>query len=213
MKRFRFGSRPRRRWPLLLLSGVVLISFGGYMQAKALLAQYLIASAWEQSLKDGLPHKPWGWADTYPIARLELRREGASSESFYILAGANGRNLAFAPGWLEETAAPGDGGNTVIAGHRDTHFAILREVGPGDELLLENMRGELQQYRVKYTSVVSERELSVLEQVTDRLTLITCYPFYGLSDRANERFVVVAEPDDLWSRPDAAAKAMVVSLR
>lgn len=183
------------------------------MQAKALLAQYLIASAWEQSLKDGLPHKPWGWADTHPIARLELRRAGESSESFYILAGANGRNLAFAPSWLEDTAAPGAGGNTVIAGHRDTHFAILREVEPGDELLMENMHGELQQYRVKYTSVVSERELSVLEQVTDRLTLITCYPFYGLSDRANERFVVVAEPDDLWSRPDTAAKAMVVSLR
>ncbi|MFD1100025.1 class GN sortase [Shewanella litorisediminis] len=198
---------------MLLLSGVFLMSYGGYMQAKAFLAQYLIASAWEQSLKDGLPHKPWGWADTYPIASLTLRREGENSESFYILAGANGRNLAFAPSWLEETAAPGAGGNTVIAGHRDTHFAILRELAPGDELVLENMRGEVQQYRVKYTSVVSERELSVLEQVTDRLTLITCYPFYGLSDRADERFVVVAEPDELWGRPDTVAKAMVVSLR
>lgn len=213
MTQFNFSARKKRRWPYWLAAmGLLLLGAGGYMQAKAFLAQYLIADAWEQSRRDGLPHKPWSWADTHPIARLELRRQSGERESFYILAGASGRNLAFAPTWLENTAVPGDGGNTVIAGHRDTHFAILRKVWPGDELWLEDMQGERHQYRVKYTSVVHENELSVLEQISDRLTLITCFPFFGVSDRTDKRFVVVAEPDELWSRPEIAAKAMVLSM-
>ena len=37
-------------------------------------AGILIDRAFETHLKDGLPHRPWSWADTYPIARLEVPR-------------------------------------------------------------------------------------------------------------------------------------------
>jgi len=40
---------------------------------KAQFAQRPHRLGWEQSLQSGKPHGPWGWADTYPIARLTSR--------------------------------------------------------------------------------------------------------------------------------------------
>jgi len=44
---------------------------------------------------------------------------------------------------------PGDNGNCVITAHRDTHFAPLRYVGPGDILTLQRPDGVTIRYRVQ----------------------------------------------------------------
>ncbi|MDX5996084.1 class GN sortase [Shewanella oneidensis MR-1] len=187
----------------LLLLGTTLFGKGFYMQAKAHFAQYLIEQAWAKTLIDGQSHKPWSWADTYPVAKLSIDQANmpthfdgpASNDSLYVLAGASGRNLAFGPGLVLSSASAGERGNTVIAGHRDTHFAILKGMTVGRRLALQTAAGKEIVYQVVATKVVHESQTELMAPSDDnRLTLITCYPFDALQGVAELRFVVQAVP-------------------
>ncbi|AEG11760.1 sortase [Shewanella baltica OS183] len=187
----------------LFLIGATLLGKGLYMQAKAHFAQYLIEQAWTKTLADGQSHKPWSWADTYPVAKLSIYREQAANsdieaelnDSLYVLAGASGRNLAFGPSLVLSSAPAGQKGNTVIAGHRDTHFAILNGMAVGRRLSLQTLKGNNIIYEVVATQVVNETETQFMAPSDDnRLTLITCYPFDALQGGAELRFVVQAIP-------------------
>ncbi|WP_297896221.1 class GN sortase [Shewanella sp.] len=186
-----------------LLLGGTLLGKGLYMQAKAHFAQYLIEQAWTKTLEDGQSHKPWSWADTYPVAKLSFQQHSqvshfdriASNDSLYVLAGASGRNLAFGPGLVLSSAGAGDSGNTVIAGHRDTHFSILKDMTIGRQLSLQTASGKDILYQVVATEVVHESQTEFMAPShDDRLTLITCYPFDALEGGAELRFVVQAIP-------------------
>ena len=49
--------------------------------------------------------------------------------------------MAFGPGHLDGTPRPGEPGNAVVSGHRDTHFAFLRRLREGDAILVERPDG------------------------------------------------------------------------
>ncbi|WP_413489610.1 class GN sortase [Shewanella baltica] len=199
----------------LFLIGATLLGKGLYMQAKAHFAQYLIEQAWTKTLADGQSHKPWSWADTYPVAKLSIYREQAAAnsdieaelnDSLYVLAGASGRNLAFGPSLVLSSAPAGQKGNTVIAGHRDTHFAILNGMAVGRRLSLQTLKGNNIIYEVVATLVVHETETQFMAPSDDnRLTLITCYPFDALQGGAELRFVVQAIPVEDESMDTASA--------
>ena len=164
----------------------------GYIYAKAQLAQYLISAAWQQSVLAQTPVKPWGWADTYPVAKLTINQ----SEPLYVLAGASNRNLAFGPvllnANLDELSQVDNtqAFNVGIAAHRDTHFALLELVEYGDSLRLDTGKESLN-FVVDDLLIVDEKYLSVLD-VDDKqvITLITCYPFNALSSTTPLRYVV-----------------------
>ncbi|HEX4984796.1 MAG TPA: class GN sortase [Burkholderiales bacterium] len=160
------------------------------IHAKAWLAQKLIASAWQRSLARGAGAKPWPWADTWPVARLEAPRQG---RTLVVLAGASGRTLAFGPGHVDGTPLPGEPGNAVVSGHRDTHFAFLRDLRSGDELVVQSLDGRIVRYAVAGIEVVRSRDVRVLlDAGDDRLTLVTCYPFDSPVPGGTLRYVVVA---------------------
>ncbi len=168
------------------------------MQAKAHFAQFLIEQAWEKTLQDNLPHKPWPWADTHPIAQMDIdlsdNSKGVDDKAtLYILAGASGRNLAFGPAMVLSGARPGEVGNTVIAGHRDTHFSILQNLQKGQVINVVNSSGRKLAYRVESLTVVHQSEVDVMAQTSkEQLTLITCYPFNQITGGAQLRYVVKA---------------------
>src|ERR671935_841939 len=116
--------------PLLLtLAGLILFGQGAYIHAKALLAQVLLERAFAQTIATGRETKPWSWADTWPVARIEVKRLG---ERAIVLAGSSGQALAFGPGHVERTANAGERGVAVYAAHRDTHFHFLKDIVIGD---------------------------------------------------------------------------------
>lgn len=190
-------ARPRaRRWIAALalvvgLAGLSQIGHAGYIYAKAWLAQVLISQAWERTLAGETQVKPWPWADTWPVARLRAPRQGIER---FVLAGANGRSIAFGPGHLFGTAQPGMPGNSVIGAHRDTHFAFLQWLENGDEIEVEMPGGRVQVYRVSGHEVVDKTATRVLaaNPGEPRLTLITCYPFDALRAGGPLRYVVTA---------------------
>jgi sortase A len=172
---------------MILLSGIAFSSQGAWIYGKAKLAQLLLELSWR-----GVIRKPWPWADTRAIARLRLDRDGSD---IIVLSGASGRNMAFGPGHLDGTAMPGRPGNCVITAHRDTHFAPLRYVLPGDTVTLETRNGIVQRYEVKAARVVDSKNTEVLRQDgRTRLTLVTCYPFEAVLPGGPLRFVLIAEP-------------------
>ena len=110
----------------------------------------------------------------------------------YVVEGDSARNLRLGPGHLHGTAMPGDGGNCVIAGHRDTHFRVLKDLKKGDDIILQTSRGQFL-YRVENMRVVPPTNTEPLKPTADaELNLITCYPFYYVGS-APKRFVVQAE--------------------
>jgi sortase A len=165
-----------------------------WIEAKAHLAQALIRRAWRQSSAGAGDTRPWPWADTHPVARLIVPGRGVDT---FVLAGASGRTLAFGPGHLDGTPRPGARGNAVISGHRDTHFAFLRRLERGDQVLVERRDGRRHRFVVSSTRVVDRRDLGVVADAGDtRLTLVTCYPFDAIRPGGPLRYVVVARHED-----------------
>ncbi len=185
-------ARPARR---IALSGLLLLAAwqlgeAGWIHAKAIVAQQLLARAWLESVATGAARKPWPWADTWPVARL---RVPALGQDQVVLAGTSGQALAFGPGMHEAFA--GDPGNwTVLAGHRDTHFSFLGMLKPGMALSLELAGGNLREYRVQTARVVDSRREFLQPPHVDRphLLLVTCYPFASTATNGPLRYVVVA---------------------
>ncbi|WP_076536182.1 class GN sortase [Shewanella sp. UCD-KL21] len=183
----------------LAVIGISFLSHGAYMQVKANFAQYLIEQAWNKTLQDQTPHKPWSWADTHPVGKLMLYADKETDlyplgQPMFVLAGASGRNLAFGPSLMLNSAGIGEAGNTVIAGHRDSHFSHLQQVKKGDIVELETAAGQLQSYLITAIDIVHETQTEVLNSTMDnQLTLITCYPFEDLSSNSAYRYVVTAK--------------------
>jgi sortase A len=163
-----------------------------WLELKAELAQRLMLRAWRSSRHGGAEVRPWPWADTHPIARLTVPRLGVDE---LVLAGASGRTLAFGPGHLTGTPLPGSAGNAVVSGHRDTHFAFLRELRAGDLIRIETAEGLEQRYLVEGSSVVDSGDLDVAAAADTRLTLVTCYPFDAIRPGGPLRYVVVARAE------------------
>lgn len=161
------------------LAGLVLLGQGGYIHAKALLAQVLLQRAFDETIASGHPTKPWSWADTWPVARIEVKRIGASA---IVLAGSSGQALAFGPGHVELTPDAGERGVAVYAAHRDTHFRFLRDVAIGDEIDVTRSDGRTFRYRADATSVV-RFDQSGIDPLADgyALVLSTCWPFDALT--------------------------------
>lgn len=176
--------------PLLLpIMGLFWFGHGAYIQAKAWLAQVLLERAFAETIATGHAAKPWSWADTYPVARIEVRR---LHESAIVLAGSSGQALAFGPGHLELTPDAGERGVAVYAAHRDTHFRFLRDVGIGDEIDVTRSDGQTFRYRADKTSIV-RFDASGIDPLASgyELVLSTCWPFDALVS-GPERYILHA---------------------
>lgn len=190
LRRLRRAMTPRRWTALsLLIGGMAVGAQAGWIHAKAGVAQHLLQNAWDRSVADGGSHAPWPWADTWPVARLQVPAHGIDQ---IVLAGDSGRTLAFGPGWAPASATPGHGGTAVVSGHRDTHFAFLQTLIVGDEVRLQSHDGEAV-YRVADTRVADTRhERLPLDADIDALWLVTCWPFDAVSAGGPLRYAVRA---------------------
>jgi sortase A len=183
---------------LVTVSSFVILALGLWIPFKALVAQELLELAWAESQARQKQVRPWPWADTWPVARLDFQYDH-TRQSLIVLDGAHGESLAFGPGQVF-----GNDRNTgprVIAGHRDTHFSRLKHLKAGSELKLQSRDGHWQTYQVTDTRVVDSRhqQINTDTLAPDSLILVTCYPFNGLQANGPLRYVVEAKatPSDL----------------
>ena len=189
---------------LTLLAGASLSARAAYLHAKAELASLLIHRAWGARVTRGESRPPWPWADTHPVARLQIPRLGYDE---IVLEGASARTLAFGPARLLSGADFGQAGNVVLAGHRTSWFKPLEAIGLGDAIELQWLDSRSHQVRQR-TYIVNKIDIVVPEDVTllaptasDSLTLVTCYPF-NTSPHSPERFVIRAKPASTAQKRD-----------
>ncbi len=163
---------------------------GAWIHAKARLAQWLLAQAWERTLAGETAVRPWPWADTWPVARLRI---AARNLDVIVLEGDSGSSLAFGPGLAASSSRPGQAGTALISAHRDTHFRALADVRPGDAIELETSDGHWT-YHVVATAVIdAEHDSVVKDPLRDQLILSTCYPFDALIPGGPLRYLVYAD--------------------
>jgi len=176
----------RRAAPVLLACGVVALGFAAYVIIEARAYQSAERRRFEATTPSAIaaPVPTDGTLiGEIQIPRLRLRAMVVQGESAPV--------LRHGVGHLSDTALPGEVGNVVLAGHRDTFFRPLSGVLTGDSIALKTRNGEFE-YVVESTSVVAPSEIEVLEPTGGRtLTLITCYPFSYVGAAPN-RFIVHA---------------------
>jgi sortase A len=173
----------------LALAGVLLTGGVLYIRAKAVLAQILLRRAFTAELASGTVVKPWPGADTWPEARIEVPRLGA----FAIVPAGGSGQLAFGPAHLWRTPDAGEPGIAVYAAHRDTHFAFLGQVAPGDAIVVTRRDGRVARFRATHTQVVRWNASGIDPDAPGRqLALVTCWPLDSILP-GPLRYVVYAD--------------------
>ena len=192
----------------LLAGGIYLAYQGGSDYYQSVHSQTEQALAWEdqsQQTEHSLSHPDENPIDTASAGLLSPIHNGLPAGSslakltiprldtvLYVVEGTDSRDLKRGPGHLEGTVMPGSSGNCVIAGHRDTHFRVLKNIARGDEILVQSRQGTYT-YRVSAMSVVSPDNTDSLRPTSKAvLNLITCFPFEYIGS-APRRFIVHAD--------------------
>ncbi|CAN5443401.1 class GN sortase [soil metagenome] len=157
--------------------GLFLFAQGAWIPVKAVIAQVLLERAFTETVATGKPVKPWSWADTWPVARISVPR---LSRSAIALEGASGQAMAFGPAHLAESANAGEPGTAVYAAHRDTHFAFLGDVKPGDDITVTRADGRQFSYVMTGSEVVRWDQSGITVDARGyQLALATCWPLDG----------------------------------
>lgn len=177
-------------WIVMALAVALLVN-GSWIHIKAQLAQWLLQDAWQQTQQDGRIHKPWKWADHWPVARLKVPHLQVDQ---VVLEGDSGNVLAFAPGHNAQSANPGEPGAIIISGHRDTHFSFLQYLEKGQLIQIETADRNFQ-YQITGSQIVDARQAGIdTGAALDHLLLVTCYPFNSPVAGGPLRYVVTAKP-------------------
>jgi sortase A len=106
--------------------------------------------------------------------------------------GVDETSLRKEAGHLPLSALPGETGNVVLLGHRDTFFRPLRGIAQGDPIRVRTRNGSFQYIVDSIQVVAPEQSLAFQEDAPAKsITLITCFPFDYVGP-APRRFVVRA---------------------
>ncbi|WP_239557703.1 class D sortase [Neobacillus cucumis] len=111
-----------------------------------------------------------------------------------IVEGTNPDDLKKGVGHYKGSYLPGDKGQIVLSGHRDTVFRKLGELKIGDQLIMEMPNGNFT-YEITKTKIVKANDLSIitLQHKQEELILTTCYPFHYVGN-APKRYIIYAKP-------------------
>ena len=196
------GSAPARSLltfaaGIFIAAGLFLAAQGGWIYAKAALAQILLERAFAESVTSGAAVKPWSWADTWPVARIEVPRLGVSA---IALKGASGQALAFGPGHLDNTPQAGEEGTAVYAAHRDTHFTFLKDIHVNDRIRITRRDGRTFTFRVSRMAVAHWDEAEIDPDARGaHLVLATCFPFDAVTS-GPLRYLVYADLEETMAK-------------
>lgn len=168
------------------MAGLGLVLWGAGLAWISYCGQNDPRAEWEQPRDgpaDGIGYQP------RIVSRLSFP---ALDRALYVFDGALEENLLLGPIHVVGSAEPGQAGNCVIAGHRDTHFRILKNVKPGDQINIEH-EGRTFSYRVVSAAIIGSSDDRFYRPTANPvLTLVTCYPFYYVG-AAPKRYILRAQ--------------------
>lgn len=200
-------DRSRGRFSLftILSLGVIVLGIGfiawaminilsqpDYSISPEYLQEVITAAESEHNTVASVSEKP-----LYPIIADENDRIGiltipALMLELPIFNGTSSAVLKKGVGHLSTTVLPGEEGNSVLSGHRDTVFKRLNELKIGDQLIVRTQAGTFI-YEISRTRIVAKDDKTVTMPTNHAvLTITTCYPFIYIGD-APERYIIIAD--------------------
>jgi sortase A len=165
--------------------GLLALGYSGFVFADSHVYQAIQAKKFTRASPLSEPHIP---LQGEVIGQMKVPRLKLEA---IVVQGDSTASLRRAVGHTSISPLPGEWGNVVLAGHRDTFFRPLRNIRVGDEIDFTTAQQRFQ-YVVDSIQVVAPNDIEVLEPTTGRdLTLVTCFPFYFVGP-APKRFIVRA---------------------
>ena len=123
------------------------------------------------------------------IGTIEIPKIGLVHEIYH---GITMRNINLGPSHWPGTPFPGEGGNTVFAGHRVTHshpFRNIHLLANGDEIIF-TINGVRTVYRVNGNRIVTPKQVEIINPTpTPTVTMFACHP----PGSARFRYVVTGD--------------------
>jgi sortase A len=185
---------------ILIATGAALLGYVAVQYGSMYATQRKLAREWHEQQHVATPAPP---DDDSSDALIRITSPKIRLDAI-VLEGSGYSALNLGPGHMEHTALPGEHGNVVISGHRDTFFRNVHKLVAGDTLIVQRQRSRYA-YRVIEKKIVDADDLSVIQPTTDdRLTLITCYPTHYVGP-APQRLIVIAELVSSTGAPSQSA--------
>lgn len=192
-----------KKLPLLfILAGIIIIGIGVWQIVDTKLkedaslkeAKAIVAQPDSQLQEDTLPAapkkmEPPKFGDTVGLLTIpQINAELA------IVEGTDPNDLKKGVGHYKGSLFPGDNGQIVLSGHRDTVFRRLGELKVGDRFEMQMPNGSFQ-YELTQTKIVDadDRTIITLQDTKEELIVITCYPFRFVGN-APQRYIIYAKP-------------------
>lgn len=185
---------------LFILTGLAFVGYGLYEKVKI---DRKTEQAMEAALEmitsrdniEDMLEKPVDWNPGFGdvVGILKIRKISAELP---IVAGTDPDDLEKGVGHYTGSSYPGEIGQIVLSGHRDTVFRRLGELQMGDEFIVAMPYGDFV-YEIYDYKIVDEDDLSIitLQKEKEDLLLTTCYPFSFVGN-APERYILYAKPKD-----------------
>lgn len=177
----------------LLLCGIFLITFSGwnyfkqiYVNSKILFNKPIVESNENKFLINGkmmFRPKLGSVIGEITIPSISLK--------YPVIHGDDDEDLAKGVGHDVGTTLPGEKGNVVLDGHRDTVFRNLGKVKMGDLIIIKTYYGTFT-YKLDGIRIVNGSDQTVIVRADhEMLTMYTCYPFDFIGS-APKRYVITA---------------------
>jgi sortase A len=155
---------------LALAAGMANAAQAAWIPARAALAQSLLERAFATSMANHVPVRALVSRDSAPVARISVPRLGVGA---VVLAGRSRSALSLAPTELSSRVE----GVRVFAGHRDTHFAFIRELQIGDRIDVTDAGGVHRYQVTRFETVRHDRFAIAANPGHAMIALATCFPF------------------------------------
>jgi sortase A len=196
------------RWVILgipifiVLLGIGIISYFGFEQTKqTVLLSYTIAKPHKPDLPDRKFKQLWSTLP-YPGENIGDLKFASVGLDVPVVQGTGADQLKQGAGHYAGSVLPGQGGNVVISGHRDTVFRKLKNIQKGDQVTFTTKYGDFVYEITDFKIVHADDQTVIVPTDYETLTLTTCYPFNYIGD-APDRFIVYTK---LVTQPQLAQK-------
>ncbi len=129
--------------------------------------------------------------NTKVIANLVLK---STKDVIPIVEGTSLEDLKLGAGYYQKSSFPGERGNCIILGHRETFFNNLGELKINNEITIETPNKDFT-YRVIDTVIVDWSDKQIFKQRDNnksQVILITCYPIKQTTS-VDKKYLVIGE--------------------
>lgn len=194
-----------------IVIGIAIISFAGWELTKQ---TFLLTRTMTKDYTPDMPQRKFT-VETKD-EKMQIHRFAAGEEMGGVTIPSISLNSPLIHGTLDEHLAkgighyagsvyPGEGGNVVISGHRDTVFRKLGDVKIGDLITINTSYGSYT-YKASGTRIVDKDDRTVIvPSDKEMLTITTCYPFSYIGS-APKRYIVTAQFVDSTAESKIQAK-------